>query len=441
MTATASTTAALATAPAALHAVRSLLVVDDSVVQREHAVRLARSLGVAEVELACDGADALAQLDRLAAAGRSPHALIIDLEMPVMDGVQLIQALCTRGIDIPFIVASTREMALLEGVVTMASALGRPATSALRKPYDGRALDQALNRCARTTTPARPAGAARSVTIEAMHLAQAIAAGKVVPHFQPKVDVRTGLPRGVEVLARWHDADLGHVAPDAFIAAAERHGLIQPLTMAILDQSLAQAAHWRSRGLDLSIAVNLSPLLLNQPALVDEIGERLAHHGARPEQVVLEITESSVIAYQGMALGALARLRLQGYGLSIDDYGTGFSSMQQLARIPFTELKMDRSFVHGAHSHEHLRVMLQSAIEMAGRLAISSVAEGVETMDDWALLQRLGCNLAQGWLIAKAMPGDELPGWLKQHAKRLRHLRAPRAAETPPTHPSISKGN
>lgn len=406
----------------------SLLVVDDSVVQREHALGLARGLGVAKVHQACDGADALAVLARLAAEGASPAALIIDLEMPVMDGVQLIQQLCARGIDIPFIVASTREMALLEGVVTMAGALGRPVTSALRKPYDEAALRRALEHCAQSSKPSRTPGPAKIVDIDATALAQAVAAGRIAAHYQPKVDVQTGLPRGVEVLARWNDPQLGHVPPDQFVAAAERFGLIQQLTMSILDQSLAQAARWRSRGLDLTIAVNLSPLLLSQPALVDEIGARLAHHGARPEQVVMEITEGSVIAYQGMALGALARLRMQGYGLSIDDYGTGFSSMQQLSRVPFTELKIDRSFVHGAHSHEPLHVMLQSAIEMAGRLSIASVAEGVETMDDWGLIQRLGCTLAQGWLIAKAMPGDDMPGWLKQHAQRLPSLRARAAA-------------
>jgi EAL domain-containing protein (putative c-di-GMP-specific phosphodiesterase class I)/FixJ family two-component response regulator len=423
------------THPAAAPAVRSLLIVDDSAVQRDHAAKLSRARGVEHVHEACHGADALVQLERLVGADQAPDVLLIDLEMPVMDGIQLIQQLCTRGVEIPFIVASTREQALLEGVVTMAHAMGRPSTSSLRKPYDQAALDKALSHCARAAKPriAPAAPPEKGSPIVAARLTQALAAGKVVPHFQPKVDLRTALPHGVEALARWHDPVLGQVRPDIFVAAAERHGLIQPLTLTILDQSLAQAARWRSRGLDLHLAVNLSPLLLSQPALVDELGNCLARHGARPEQVTLEITEGSVVAYEGLALGTLARLRMQGYGLSIDDFGTGFSSMQQLARIPFTQLKVDRSFVNGAHTNEHLRVMLQSAIELARRLSIVSVAEGVETMDDWALLQRLGCTLAQGWLVAKAMPGDEIPGWLKQHAQRLGQLRAPRLAETDPS--------
>lgn len=410
----------------ASHGIVSLLVVDDSVVQRQHALQLAKTLGVVHLHEACDGLAALAMLDRLEADGHQVDAMLIDLEMPIMDGVQLVQKLSERSSIIPFVVASTRELALIEGVATMASALGRPAAGILRKPFDQSALLGALERCAPGRPERKRMGASTTASIDVAALTQAISSGQIVPHYQPKVDVRTGLLRGVEVLSRWHDPACGYIPPDAFIPVAEREGQIWPLTLSILNQSLAQLASWRQRGLDLSIAVNLSPSLLSQADLVEQIGAQLLRHGVRPEQVMLEITESSVVAYQGSALGALARLRMQGYGLSIDDFGTGFSSMQQLARIPFTELKIDRSFVDGAHRQNHLRVILQSAIEMGKRLSIISVAEGVETMEDWALLQGLGCGQAQGWLIGKAMPGDDIPVWLKQHVTRLPQLRQSR---------------
>jgi len=126
----------------------------------------------------------------------------------------------------------------------------------------------------------------------------------------------------------------------------------------------------------------------------------------------------------GIALGALARLRLKGFGLSIDDYGTGFSSMQQLARIPFTELKIDRSFVHEASRRTNLRVILQSALDMSRKLGLVTVAEGIETLEDWKLVQACGCNVGQGYLIARPMPADEFPQWLKSHQARLPQLRA-----------------
>jgi EAL domain-containing protein (putative c-di-GMP-specific phosphodiesterase class I) len=125
----------------------------------------------------------------------------------------------------------------------------------------------------------------------------------------------------------------------------------------------------------------------------------------------------------GAALGVLAHLRLKGFGLSIDDYGTGFSSMQQLARIPFTELKIDRSFVHGAHQRTNLRVILQSALDMARQLDLVTVAEGIETLEDWRLLQECGCGIGQGYLIARPVPASEIPAWLRSHQSRLPELR------------------
>jgi EAL domain-containing protein (putative c-di-GMP-specific phosphodiesterase class I)/CheY-like chemotaxis protein len=406
--------------------VASVLVVDDSRVQREHAAALCRAMGVGQVHLAENGAQALEQLAQLAQQQRLPEAMVIDLEMPVMDGVELIQQLCLRGIDIPFVVASTRETALLEAVEAMARVQGQRVTRGLCKPMTEAALAEALRSCARSEQrTASPPPAPAEAPIAAADLSAAIAAGRIIPHYQPKIDGRTGVIRGVEVLARWPDAALGSPAPDRFIAAAERCGQIHALTLSILDQAFAQAALWRSRGLQLSVAVNLSPLLLQSPALVDQIVGLVQQHGLAPAQVVLELTETSVVASQGAALGVLARLRMKGFGLSIDDYGTGFSSMQQLARVPCTELKIDRSFVDGAHRQAHLRAILQSAIEMATRLGIASVAEGVETLDDWRLLQGYGCTIGQGWLFGKAMPAAELQAWLKRHVRRLPLLRAP----------------
>jgi EAL domain-containing protein (putative c-di-GMP-specific phosphodiesterase class I) len=137
---------------------------------------------------------------------------------------------------------------------------------------------------------------------------------------------------------------------------------------------------------------------------------------------VLEITENSVVDCMGVALGVLARLRLKGFRLSIDDYGTGFSSMQQLARIPFTELKIDRAFVHGAARRTNLRVILQSALDMSRQLGLVTVAEGIETLPDWQLVRDSGCGVGQGFLISRAMPAEELPAWIASQETRLLEL-------------------
>lgn len=404
-----------------------ILVVDDSAVQRDYTVALCESLGLGCVQQAADGEEALRRLEAMAPL---PRLLVIDLEMPVMDGIEFIQQLRQRRLLIPFIVASGREGALVSAVEVMARALGLPVLAGVRKPLKAQVLGDAFERACRMDAGAAAAdeAAADTTPVDAGVLARAIAEGRIVPHFQPKADIRTGLLRGVEVLARWTDARLGAVPPERFIAAAEQHGHIHALTMSILDQAMAQASRWNARGRRLALAVNLSPRLLDDPGLVDQVCAVLARHGVPPAQVVLELTESAVVAYAGPALGALARLRMRGFGLSIDDYGTGFSSMQQLSRIPFTELKIDRSFVHGAHRRENLRVILESALEMSRRLGLGTVAEGVETLDDWRLLQRFGCTTGQGWLIGKAMPADELVPWLKAHEPRLELLRAPAPA-------------
>jgi len=403
--------------------IASLLIAEDSKVQRQHLVSLCHELGVQQVHEAANGAEALALLGRLP---HLPDALLIDLEMPVMDGVELIQHLQARRLKVPFVIASMRESALLTSVLEMARAHGHRVGAALRKPLALEPLRGALLAC--LESPPEPPRRTPAPLADPQALERAIHAGELQVHYQPKVDIRSGLIRGAEVLARWPDPAGGFIAPDRFIPVAEEHGLIHALTLSVLEQACAQAAQWKAKGLALSLAVNLSPQLLDSQALVGELGEVVNRHRLRPEELVLEITEGALISSEGLALGTLARLRMHGYGLAIDDYGTGFSSMQQLSRIPFTELKIDRSFVHGAHADEHLRVLLHSAIEMAARLGLTSVAEGMETLEDWALLRRYGCNMGQGWLIGKAMPAAELPAWLRQHRQRLPALRAARTS-------------
>lgn len=406
------------TATEPLH-VDTALVVDDSPVQRAHAMLVCNELGIANIHQAGNGREALALLAGMA---HRPDLVIVDLEMPTMNGPEFLVKLQERGMDIPVIVASSREAALIETVREMGSVLGLNVLAAVRKPLQVETLREALR-----TVPKRAAHCASHVTeqeISAAELNDALEHNEIFVHYQPKADIRTGLVRGVEALARWKHPKRGLIKPDRFIPLAEREHLIHRLTMDVMNQAMLQNAAWRARGLHLSVAVNLSPLLLERADLATEISSLQQCHGLPAEEVVIEITESSLVTRVGTALSVLAQLRLRGFGLSIDDYGTGFSSMQQLARIPFTELKIDRSFVQGAPSRESLQVILRSAIEMADRLGLTTVAEGVETLEEWRMLQEFGCTLGQGWLIARPMAGDEVPGWMKRHRLQVARLRA-----------------
>ncbi len=401
--------------------IASLLVVDDSTVQRMHAIALCRELGVRMIYEASNGAEALELLSMLILR---PSLMIVDLEMPGMDGVELIQQMHQREYDIPFIVASGRETSLIQSVETMSGALGLRVLGGLQKPLNLDQLAAVLQRYGETQNVVQQQTPAMLAPLGKADLARAIDNGEIIAHYQPKVDVRTGMVKGVEALARWNHPHWGLLPPGRFIHLAEDEGLIRALTVSIMSQALAQAENWNRRGLKLSVAVNFSPRLLDLPKLVEDSAALLARHSVHAEQIIVEITEGSVVAHLGSALAMLARLRIKGFGLSIDDYGTGFSSMQQLARIPFTELKIDRSFVHGAHQRKNLRIILESALDLARRLDLVTVAEGIETLEDWHLLQELGCSIGQGYLIAKPMPAETLPQWLKNHYRRLHTLRA-----------------
>jgi EAL domain-containing protein (putative c-di-GMP-specific phosphodiesterase class I) len=404
---------------ATIPTVASAVIVDDSALHRRHGADLCRELGIALVHEAANGREVLALLDVLDPA---PNVLIVDLEMPTMDGPELLEHLAQRGISLPIILASSRERALIESVQDMAGALGLHVVAALQKPLRIRTLRAALQDLG--CLPARRHREPKRLPIDGEALRTGLERGEILAYYHPQVELSTGNVRGLEALARWHHPTLGFVPPDQFIPLAEQSGLIHRLTLQILDQAILQTNHWNSQGLDLTIAVNLSPLLLERSDLVQDISDLQRLHGVPADHIVLEVTETSVMREIAVALGVLTRLRLRGFGLSLDDYGTGFSSMQRLARIPFTELKIDRSFVHGAHERSSSQVILRSAIELADKLGLSAVAEGVECMPDWRLLQDFGCTLAQGWLTAKPMPAAEFTPWLKRHLARKGELRS-----------------
>ena len=186
----------------------------------------------------------------------------------------------------------------------------------------------------------------------------------------------------------------------------------------MLEKAVSWCRRWHDTGLVLSVNINLSPSLLSDTTVADRIHDIVRAGRVAPEHFILEVTETVALTDVSHCLESLCRLRLKGFGLSIDDFGTGFSSLQQLARVPFTELKVDQEFVRGAATSEQHRAVLESSIDIAKKLGITSVAEGVETEKDWQCVQNLGCDMAQGYYIAKPMNGEEFTSracsWLSE---------------------------
>lgn len=398
----------------------SLLIVKDGLLERARLATLAKAVGVAVIHEAACGRAALQCLEP-GFLPAPPAAMLLDLEMPGMDGITLIEQLHARGTRIPLVIASGKGNGLLQSVSYMVEQLGLPLLGVLSQPVDADALAGVLcsagvHRMARSPRALGHPGS-QALGPTGTELALAIASGQIHVHYQPKVSFAGRDLAGVEALARWTHPVLGKIPPDVFIPLAEQMGLIHALTMSVLDQSLGQLAAWNAMGLRLRLAVNLSPRLLESRGLVEEIVQVQQAHGVAPSQITLEITESASAHQFVSAIGMLARLRLKGFGLSIDDYGTGYSSMQQLAKIPFTELKFDRSFVQGAVRYENYRVILSTSIQMCQKLGLVTVAEGMETQAEWDLLCDYGCVMGQGWLIARPMPADELTVWMQAYCR------------------------
>jgi diguanylate cyclase (GGDEF)-like protein len=251
-------------------------------------------------------------------------------------------------------------------------------------------------------------------------LRQAIAEeGQLLLHYQPKVQVDTGAVTGVEALLRWQHPRHGMLGPMEFIPAAERTGLIRPLTFKVLKAALAQARIWAEQGLPpMTMAVNISTRCLLDDDFADEVARLLAEAGVPASQLELEITESTIMTDPEHAMEVLTRLADFGIALAIDDFGTGYSSLSYLKRLPVSQLKIDRSFVMDMDRGISDEAIVRSSVDLARNLGLAVVAEGVESERTWQQLAALGCDQAQGFFFARPMPADDLPTWLEGWAAR-----------------------
>lgn len=244
-------------------------------------------------------------------------------------------------------------------------------------------------------------------------LESAMAAGEVWNAYQPKLDIVTGRICGVETLVRWSHRERGLVGPDQFIPLVEAHGRAVELTAHVFGQALEDAARWRSLGHDLSVAVNVSATLLEDEAFIAWLGETLRESGVPPETVTVEVTESAAVQDVEQAAAALAGWRALGVAVSIDDYGTGQSSLGYLQRLPASELKVDKSFIQNIVADNRDAIMVSSTVALAHQLGMKVVAEGVEDAATLDLLREFGCDVAQGWLIGRPVPRDQLEAMLE----------------------------
>jgi EAL domain-containing protein (putative c-di-GMP-specific phosphodiesterase class I)/CheY-like chemotaxis protein len=385
----------------------NFLVAEDHDFQRKMLIRMLRGVDPNAIYEASDGMGALAILQD---PSKPVDIVISDLDMPGMDGMAFIRNLGESGVSVSIILASALDRNLLASIQTMAEAYGINLLGVLEKPLTPEKLFPVIARhCALPPRLPRPTGPLFSLD----EILAGLKAGEFEPYYQPKIEMVTRKVSGAEALARWNHPQYGLVAPYAFIPTLELQGHIDTLTDTMVDKSAAFRRTWAAHGIDGSVSINLSIRSLTDVQTADRLIGLVRAHQVAPSDVVLEVTESALTTDVGHTLENLARLRMKGFGLSIDDYGTGYSSMQQLIRIAFTELKIDQSFVANASRQESAAVILEASLGLARKLNICSVAEGVETQADWDMLQQLDCHTVQGYLIARPMPAEEYLDWVK----------------------------
>jgi EAL domain-containing protein (putative c-di-GMP-specific phosphodiesterase class I)/ActR/RegA family two-component response regulator len=400
----------------------TIMAVDDESFMLKLHARLLANLGYTDVTT-CEGA--LLALQTLDLAEKPADVILLDLNMPEMDGIEFLRHLVKRDYAGSVILVSGEDERVLQAAGKLVQAHQITALGYLRKPVNPDLLAAMLHTW-KPPVPAEhwaPLGAGTFApavkTYPAEDVRAAIANGELVNFYQPKVSLTTGQVTGVETLVRWKHPQDGLVYPDQFIGVAEAHGLIRDLTRAVTAAALTHARMWQQElGLTLQVAINVSMDDLGSVDFVDYIAGQAAAAGVLPNQVVVELTESKLMHDFRIPLEVLTRLRIKRFRISIDDFGTGHSSLVQLRDMPFDELKIDRGFVHRAWTDETVRAIFDSSVMLAKQLNMDIVVEGVEDRADWDFVRRSGCDIAQGYFIAKPMPATSLRRWISAWEER-----------------------
>lgn len=240
-------------------------------------------------------------------------------------------------------------------------------------------------------------------------------------YFQPKIRLQDGNVIGVEALIRWHHPEEGLIPPGEFIPQVERSTLIRPFTLWVIEHALMQCRQWQDMGLPTKVAVNISARNLLDSELPDDVEKLLVKHRVTPDYLELEITESAIVADPGRALDILTKLHDRGVHISIDDFGTSYSSLAHLKKLPVSSLKIDASFVSDMTEDENDAIIVRSTVDLAHNLGLNVIAEGVEDRETLDILQVLDCDYAQGFFICRPIPAADVTEWLRGHASRTRH--------------------
>lgn len=364
-----------------------------------------------------------------------PDVIVVDLNMPGQDGVQLIHQLAELNHNAQLVIVSGMDKRVLTAAAQAATELGLRLLGILQKPVPLARLQQLLMLYLSASEKKYSKSTSWQNQIENADwmpsqedLIHVIENDLLTLHYQPKLDCQTGALIGFEALARWDIPGKGSVTPDVFVPLAENNHLISLMTVNIARQGirwlkqiqsspLLSACHQHTdfRQQALTLSINVTAQCMDDSDLPEQLSELCAEFQVDPACIILEISESSAMDNPVVLLETLTRFRIKNFKLSIDDFGTGYSSMLHLVRLPFTEIKIDKDFVGIADSSEEARSVIRCIIDLSKSLGMKTVAEGVETQKTREFLTQCGCTSFQGYLVSRPLAQDRLPEWIKQY--------------------------
>jgi len=389
-----------------------VLVIDDDPCVLGFVECLLIGLGLRNTQTQQDAGQALQLIE---AKPKEFDVILCDLDMPNMDGIEFLRHLADSAYKGSVGIISGADARVITSVECLAKTHNLSFIGYVEKHHlDASLLATLLERVKKAS---ELACYVQTTGVQEWEIRRAITGGELEVHYQPKVSSGSGAVVGAEALVRWNHPEHGLIKPQLFVGAAERYKLIDELTYVVAKQAIQTLGDWHKAGLPLNLAINLSAQSLYSLDLPEKLMDFLEQSGLDPKCLTLEITENQVLEELSAPMEILTRLCLKGLGLSIDDFGTGYASLEQLNRLPFTELKIDQCFVQQAPIDKSARIIMESSINMAKRLGMKTVAEGVEDKEMWDLVCSLGCDEIQGYYLAKPMPRHLFEEWLDNRNK------------------------
>ncbi|MFT5451788.1 MAG: EAL domain-containing protein (putative c-di-GMP-specific phosphodiesterase class I) [Enterobacterales bacterium] len=345
--------------------------------------------------------------------------IMLDLNMPKMDGIEVIRELSKNGSKASLILMSGYDVGVLNSAQKLAFAYELEVMTSIKKPIQLDELMMVLVNHRKTLSDSKPLSDEHGFLPTEEELIEAIDSDHLILHYQPQINVQTGETIGAEALVRWMHPEHGMLFPDCFIPTAEQLGLMGKLTSKVLDIAITRISLQNSLGYKVPLSVNVSATNISSLDLPEELKDKIRIFKLDPSLLTIEITESALMGELVTSLDILTRIRMKGFGLSIDDFGTGFSSLSQLHRVPFNELKVDKSFVMEMDSDSEAKSIVKTCIMLGHELNMRLVAEGVESETTLTMLKQMGCDIAQGYFISHPLSEADFHIWLQENPSAL----------------------